>query len=159
MLLGVCFYFWGLGPKPAHCPDWVPDIPDGDDSDYTKGPMDEYGRLRDLDPDLNDTIFINTDSVCSKKKFIYNHTVIKSGASLTLRGQTTFYRNATLTVEDGASFVVDAAYVKDADISVKPGGDVKVINNGVIRGCKGKDYILPLGASMEVNNGIIFTYE
>lgn len=156
---GDGFYFWGLGPKPAHCPDWVPDIPDGDDSDYTKGPMDEYGRLRDLDPDLNDTIFINTDSVCSKKKFIYNHTVIKSGASLTLRGQTTFYRDATLTVEDGASFVVDAAYVKDADISVKPGGDVKVINNGVIRGCKGKDYILPLGASMEVNNGIIFTYE
>lgn len=156
---GDGYYFWGLGPKPAHCPDWVPDIPDGDDSDYTKGPMDEYGRLRDLDPNLNDTVFINTDSVCSKKNFIYNHTVIKSGASLTLRGQTTFYRDATLTVEDGASFVVDAAYVENADISVKPGGTVKVINNGVIRICKGKDYILPLGASMEVNNGIIFTYE
>lgn len=37
-----------MGPKPVSCPSWVPDEPDGDDSDYTKGPMDEYGWLRDI---------------------------------------------------------------------------------------------------------------
>jgi len=39
---GDGYYFWGLGEKPANCPD-CPDLADGDDSDPTKGPLDEYG--------------------------------------------------------------------------------------------------------------------
>lgn len=36
------YYWWGLGPKPANCPG--PDQPDGDDSDASLGPLDEYGN-------------------------------------------------------------------------------------------------------------------
>lgn len=39
---GDGYYWWGLGPKPANCPP-CPDLADGDDSDATKGPLDEYG--------------------------------------------------------------------------------------------------------------------
>lgn len=46
---GDGYFNWGIGPKPAHCPAWVPDEPDGDDSDYLKGPMNEYGYCAELD--------------------------------------------------------------------------------------------------------------
>lgn len=38
---GDGYYWWGLGPKPANCPG--PDQADGDDSDPTLGPLDQYG--------------------------------------------------------------------------------------------------------------------
>ena len=40
---GDGYYFWGIGPKPSDCPSWVPDTPDGDDSDYRKGPINNNG--------------------------------------------------------------------------------------------------------------------
>ena len=42
---GDGYYFWGLGPKPAHCPP-CPDQPDGDDSNPCFGPMNSYGNLQ-----------------------------------------------------------------------------------------------------------------
>jgi C1A family cysteine protease len=38
---GDGYYWWGLSSKPAECPG--PDQADGDDSDPTKGPLDQYG--------------------------------------------------------------------------------------------------------------------
>jgi hypothetical protein len=38
------YYWWGLGPKPSTC-HCCPDLADGDDSDPTKGPIDEYGNF------------------------------------------------------------------------------------------------------------------
>jgi len=38
---GDGYYWWGLGPKPAGYN--IPDTPDGDDSDPTRGPVDAYG--------------------------------------------------------------------------------------------------------------------
>ncbi|WP_320111527.1 PKD domain-containing protein [Draconibacterium orientale] len=43
---GDGYYWWGLGEKPANCPG--PDLADGDDSDATKGPLDEYGYCMPL---------------------------------------------------------------------------------------------------------------
>ncbi|MCK9236243.1 MAG: hypothetical protein M0P09_08030 [Acholeplasmataceae bacterium] len=39
---GDGYYFWGIGPKPDHCPP-CPDEPDGDDSNPSLGPINEYG--------------------------------------------------------------------------------------------------------------------
>jgi uncharacterized protein (TIGR02145 family) len=41
---GDGYYYWGLGPKPLHCPA-CPDQPDGDDSDPCLGPLDENGYI------------------------------------------------------------------------------------------------------------------
>jgi hypothetical protein len=38
---GDGYYWWGLGPKPASCTG--PDTPDGNDTDPTLGPLDQYG--------------------------------------------------------------------------------------------------------------------
>jgi len=46
---GDGYYFWGLGPKPGHCPP-CPDEPDGDDSNPCFGPRDYYGNLQSSTP-------------------------------------------------------------------------------------------------------------
>lgn len=46
---GDGYYWWGLGEKPANCPA-CPDLADGDDSDPTLGPLDEYGYCLPLTP-------------------------------------------------------------------------------------------------------------
>lgn len=43
---GDGYYWWGLGPKPVTCTG--PDQPDGDDSDPTLGPLDQYGYCTPL---------------------------------------------------------------------------------------------------------------
>ena len=45
---GDGYYWWGLGEKPETCN--CPDEPDGDDSDPTLGPLDEYGNCLKLTP-------------------------------------------------------------------------------------------------------------
>ncbi len=40
---GDGYYWWGVGPKPANCPA-CPDLPDGDDSNASLGPLDEFGN-------------------------------------------------------------------------------------------------------------------
>ncbi|MCL2706415.1 MAG: hypothetical protein FWE72_09445, partial [Spirochaetaceae bacterium] len=45
---GDGYYFWGLGPKPAHCPE-CPDEPDGDDSNPSLGPLNEVGQRTIID--------------------------------------------------------------------------------------------------------------
>jgi hypothetical protein len=37
-----------VGPKPANCPSWVPDTPDGNDNDINYGALDDYGYLEEL---------------------------------------------------------------------------------------------------------------
>lgn len=152
---GDGYYFWGIGPKPSHCPSWVPDTPDGDDSDYTKGPMDEYGYLKELDPDLEDIVYIYSDSVCAQRKYTYNHTVVCNGGSLTLRNQNTFYRNATLTIERGGILIIDAAIVENAKINVAEGATVRIINNGQLKICSNEEFVVPLGANLEIVQGEI----
>lgn len=152
---GDGYYFWGIGPRPSFCPDWIPDTPDGDDSDYLYGPMDEYGFLKNLNPDLNDTIYIATDSICSHNKYIYNHTVIQNGGKLTLTSNIFFYQGVKLTVENGGILFVDGAIVKDADIKIESGGKIVIKNNGIVNICANKHFSLPLGAIMEIYSGII----
>lgn len=50
---GDGYYAWGVGTKPAQCPGGIPALPDGDDSNRCKGPMDSYGNLTDLCPTVN----------------------------------------------------------------------------------------------------------
>jgi len=52
---GDGYYWWGLGAKPASCPP-CPAQPDGDDSNASLGPLDEYGNCLPIVevPVLND---------------------------------------------------------------------------------------------------------
>lgn len=154
---GDGFYFWGIGPKPKSLPDWVPDTPDGDDSDYSKGPMDEYGFLHDLDPNINDTIYIEKDTTYLSQCFLYNHIFVKNGATLTFSNVISFYKNVTLTIDKGGTLIVDGGTLNDAIINVNEGGTVNVINNGCINLCKSKSFVVPLGSTMLFEEGRIIS--
>ena len=58
------YYSWGIGPKPAYCPE-SPDEPDGDDTDPCIGPMNEYGIFTSTTPapETNDTMILSGMSV------------------------------------------------------------------------------------------------
>lgn len=152
---GDGFYFWGIGQKPANCPSWIPDLPDGDDSDSTKGPMDEYGNLMELNPDLNDIVYIDSDSICSNRVNVYNHTIIKNGGRLSLCDDVTFYGNSRLTIEGGGNLIVNNAVINNANISVENGANVTLLNGGRINVCTNQNFCLPLGATMNIESGTI----
>jgi hypothetical protein len=58
------YYSWGIGPKPANCPE-SPDEPDGDDTDPCIGSMNEYGIFKSTTPSpvTNDTMILSDQSV------------------------------------------------------------------------------------------------
>ena len=58
---GDGYYTWGIGDRPLSVPEWAPNQQDGDDSDYSKGPVNRYGFLKDNNPDNKDTIFVEAD--------------------------------------------------------------------------------------------------
>ncbi|MBR1514881.1 MAG: hypothetical protein IJ622_11425 [Bacteroidales bacterium] len=45
---GDGYYFWGIGPKPSHCPQ-CPDEPDGDDNNAILGPVHNSGQCAIID--------------------------------------------------------------------------------------------------------------
>ncbi|WP_167619669.1 PKD domain-containing protein [Maribellus sediminis] len=59
---GDGYYWWGLGPKPANCPP-SPDLADGDDSDPTKGPLDQYGYCIPLGPVASPVADFTADAI------------------------------------------------------------------------------------------------
>ena len=58
------YYSWGIGPKPAYCPESPPE-PDGDDTDPCIGPMNEYGIFFSTTPapETKDTLILSGMSV------------------------------------------------------------------------------------------------
>ncbi|WP_340114247.1 PKD domain-containing protein [Maribellus mangrovi] len=58
---GDGYYWWGLGDKPANCPG--PDLADGDDSDPTLGPIDEFGYCMLLGPVASPIADFTSDAI------------------------------------------------------------------------------------------------
>lgn len=151
---GDGYYFWGIGEKPAHCPAWALEEPDGDDSDYTKGPMNEYGHCLENVPQ-NDTIYITTDTVWNERKYLYNHVVICENASLTISNLVTFYKGVSVTVSNGGDLIVDNGSVDNVILKTESNSKVTIKNNGTIKHNKDCSFTLTSGAELEILSGII----
>ena len=152
---GDGYYFWGIGSKPSHCPAWVPDEPDGDDSDDTKGPMNEYGYLYDLIEHINDTIYVNSDTTWNQKRYLYNHVVIQNGAKLTITNDVTFYKTVTITIRDSSTLMLDGGRLLNADVKIDEmsGSSINIIHNGIIERRENSSFLVPLGNKMKINYG------
>ena len=118
---GDGYYWWGLGPKPANRPP-CPDLADGDDSDPTKGPLDDYGYCIPVDapPVANFTASAPNIGIGDKVDF----TDLSSGApiswSWTFEGgtpATSTAQNPSVTYNSTGTFnvtlVVTNAYGSD----------------------------------------------
>ncbi len=152
---GDGYYFWGIGAKPTSCPSWVPDEPDGDDSNYTKGSIDRYGWLHDLNPDRNDTLYIDFDTTWNTYRYQHQHVCIRNNATLSVCDTVKCYRDVSITIQPNATLSVNGGAIEDADIKPQAGGNVRIQNNGRIIPCTNKNFSIPLGAKMRIDYGQI----
>ena len=149
---GDGYYFWGIGNKPANCPSWVPDTPDGDDSNINLGVMDDYGNLQSLQP--------NGVTICSSVVYNTNQTItnrigiVKNG-TLVITGTTTMSGNSKIRVCENGTLIVDGGTIQNANIELIPGCHVIVCNNGTINMASGYTFDVPKGAVIDVYNGTI----
>jgi C1A family cysteine protease len=155
---GDGFYNWGIGPKPAHCPSWVPNTPDGDDSDYEKGPMDEYGYLMDIPSAIPDSIiYITQNTVWTTRKYVYHDVYVNSGKTLRITNNINFYRGTKLYLASGSTLIVDGATLTDVSINYvgTTGTSIQILHNGTIKCVDNQDFVVPLGVNLDVNHGKI----
>lgn len=148
---GDGYYFWGLGPKPSHCPSWAPDTPDGNDSDINFGPMDEYGYLQALP----EGITVNTSVSYTGNSTVTKRVGIVNGGTLTITGFPTMSGNARIRVCEGGTLIVDGGSITNADIELVPGSTLVIRNGGAIHMKSGCDFNAPIGSLVEVEDGII----
>lgn len=152
---GDGYYTWGIGARPASVPDWAPVQQDGDDSDYSKGPVNQYGFLEKLNPDEKDTLYVTTDSVIQKETYLYRHLTIGAGASLYIRKNVTCYRGSVIHVKGGGKIVVDGCLLRNATISLDKNGYMEIVNDGRIIPVDGSTFSIPKGALMRIESGAI----
>lgn len=144
---GDGYYYWGIGPKPATCPCWAPNEPDGDDSNPYLGPMDEYGNCTPTVP-LIDTI--TTSQTWNTNDTIYKKIIISSGITLTVTGTVFCSDIVNIIVQPGGKLIINGGLLTTIDCSnklwqgitvmgdpnlpLKPQyqGSLEVINNGTI---------------------------
>lgn len=149
---GDGYYFWGIGEKPEHCPKWAFDEPDGDDSDYSLGPMNEFGFCVRNQP-RNDTIYITKDTIWEEQRYLYSHVVVQPDVSLKIVDCIKFYDGVTLTVL--GKLEINGGTLSNVSLIASPDAYILLTNNGAISFCKHSDITLPLGARFDFNDGCI----
>lgn len=152
---GDGFFFWGLGPKPSGSPEWIPDEPDGDDSDYSLGPMDRYGHLLDLDIIKNDTLFVINDTTWCTRQYTYGTIVIKNNSTLTVSDTIDVYGGTNWIVESGAKLVVDGGCIRNSSIDFKPYSSCEILHNGKIIERSGNRFFMPQQTKINIEYGKI----
>lgn len=152
---GDGYYYWGVGPRPTTCPSWVPLEPDGDDSDYQKGPIDEFGWLTENNPDCRDTIHIANNTVWDRRMFLHNHICICEGATLTINNLIESYQNVSITISPNATLIVDGGVINKVTVKPTTNSNVKLINNGQITTAQDAQYSTPMGATMHISSGTV----
>ena len=149
---GDGYYFWGINVnKPAHCPSWVPETPDGDDSDINYGPMDDFGHLASLPEGITIKTAV-TDSIDSTTT---KRIGIVENGTLTITGTTTLAGDAKIRVCENGTLIVDGGTLNNAKIDLVPGSHLIVRNNGTINMATGEEFAAPIGAIVDIEYGSI----
>ena len=153
---GDGYYFWGISSnKPSNCPSWVPNEPDGNDSNYQYGPMDSHGNLEDLELRALQTTHTVTDVTYTSRAYFYTTTCVCSMSKLTIKSTITIYGNAKIIVEQNGELVIDGGELQNADIELNVGSKLVLKNGGTIKMRNGKNFYAPIGASVTIEEGEI----
>lgn len=131
------YYFWGLSSKPAHCPVCCPDIPDGDDSDPSKGEMDSYGNFATYQFPYPDIVKNSSFTNIQQDTVICGNIYLNS-ATMLVNANLTLNPAAKIVVNNGSLLLLNQ-YTTKATIIVKSGGKLQVQNGAVLnlrnKGC------------------------
>lgn len=146
------YYFWGLGPKPSHCPICCPDIPDGDDSDPTKAEMDSYGNFASYIFPYSPTT-ISSDTIWNTNSTHCGNIIVTNNATLTITAELTMNPAAKIIVQDGGTVIVDAGSVVNATVDVQSSSKIILRNNGTLYLKRWGDLNVHLGAEADITYG------
>lgn len=126
---GDGYYCWGLGPKPSNMPSWIPDEPDGDDSDYTKGPMDEHGVIRENLLDENNIIYLKNDTTIEGFKYLHTPIIVQNGSSVTIKGTILGCDGMTISLSEDSHLVFDEGELSNIKIIGTGSSNIAIQNN------------------------------
>lgn len=146
------YYFWGLGPKPSHCPVCCPDTPDGDDSNPQLAEMDSYGNFAPYVfpyPALT----VSSDSTWNVNRTQCGNIIVTNNATLTITAELTMNPAAKIIVQDGGTVIVDAGSVVNATVDVQSSSKIILRNNGTLYLKRWGDLNVHLGAEADITYG------
>ncbi|MCR5064846.1 MAG: C1 family peptidase [Bacteroidales bacterium] len=150
---GDGFFNWGIGPKPSHCPSWAAAQADGDDSDDTKGPMDQYGFCSSLSLG-NSVLQITNPLTIGSDYYMRNSIRVSGNGKLIIPHELHCYRGVTLTLESGTTLEIDGGLLKNIILDAKPGSSIIIKNGGRLLGNKQHGEInIPLGVNLDISEG------
>ena len=135
---GDGYYFWGIGPKPSWCPSWVPNTPDGNDNNSSKGSMDQYGNLESLS--TSNTYTVSGNVTYTSSQTLKCNIRIPSNTSLTIKNTLNLFGRVKIYIESNGQLIVDGGVVTNADINMSSGGKITLKNGGIIVMQTGKDF-------------------
>lgn len=146
------YYFWGLGPKPSHCPVCCPDTPDGDDSNPQLAEMDSYGNFTPYVfpyPALT----VSSDSTWNVNRTQCGNIIVTNNATLTITAELTMNPAAKIIVQDGGTVIVDAGSVVNTTVDVQSSSKIILRNNGTLYLKRWGDLNVHLGAEADITYG------
>lgn len=150
---GDGYYNWGIGPKPTHAPEWIPEESDGDDSDPLIGPMDEYGNMETLNTEPSLTIWF--DFVFDDNYHLTQNGIIENNATITITGNVIMSRMASITIQPGSTLIIDGGCLRNANIHAEPGSSIIIKNGGRIITHARDNFNIPLGVNLMISEGYI----
>lgn len=153
---GDGYYNWGIGEKPATCPDCAPDTLDGNDADSTIGPVDEYGHpILPFTPLLIADTEVTSSQTWSNNRTICGDLIIKDNAILTLTGTILMQASHKIYVKNGSKLIINGGKTSLGGITVENGGTLTLNGNGTIEIFKPADVTIQIGGIFNHNWGEI----
>lgn len=152
---GDGLYYWGVGSKPAYCPSWIPDVPDGNDANANEGSLDSYGFLNRLEPDSLPMLIIDHDTVFSTRQNIYSNIKISQNVTLTVENVINLYGHSIFTIENGGKLIINGGVITNAYVDMKTGSEIQFDNNGLLICRTNCDFSAPIGTTVKMNSGRI----
>ena len=147
---GDGFFFWGIHNNgKRNLPAWAPDEADGDDSDYTKGPMNDYGYCAELDSLRKRYIYIDHDTTFAPPLPVHNHIVVWKGATVKTEHTVSFEDGTELIVDNGATLIVENL-LENVTLRAMPGSHIIVKYNSSI--IPYGNFEIPQGVTFEMQN-------
>lgn len=148
---GDGLFNWGIGSTRPHIPVWAPDESDGDDSDPSKGHMNEYGYCEELSTSHPSFEYISNDSILINSESRTSYLGILQGATVTLQAQQTFAGGTKLMLDNGATLIIDGITINGSSLQPYAGSKIILSNGAKIL----KPFTVPLGVEIIIDNGLI----
>lgn len=149
---GDGYYNWGVGPKPVCCPIWIPDLPDGDDSNPSIHHMNAQGNFPVVETFPRGTETLYSNMTISGNESLTSNLEIYHGVTLTITGAAYCLENVKIKSE-GGTIIVDGGVIANAELDLDQYSTLTIRNGGSIYMKKGKSLSIPKGCIFQTEEG------